>query len=99
MNAGNTSRFESASLAFICGQNLPVWPPKLRFPLSCSLLAFAYAIRIHWSDGHNSGTCIFNHFREICPCAGVPGKYRLGRIAPGGLAGFTAAAPYGRRHS
>jgi hypothetical protein len=74
MNAGNTSRFESASLAFICGQNLPVWPPKLRFPLSCSLLAFAYAIRIHWSDGHNSGTSIFNHFARSAPAPGCRGN-------------------------
>ena len=28
-----------------------------------------YAIRINWSDGHNSGIYTFDHFREICPCA------------------------------
>jgi DUF971 family protein len=28
-----------------------------------------YAIRIGWSDGHNSGIYTFDHFREICPCA------------------------------
>ena len=27
-----------------------------------------YAIRIGWSDGHNSGIYTFDHFREICPC-------------------------------
>ena len=27
-----------------------------------------YAIRINWSDGHNSGIYTFDHFREICPC-------------------------------
>ena len=27
-----------------------------------------YAIRINWSDGHNSGIYSFDHFREICPC-------------------------------
>jgi DUF971 family protein len=27
-----------------------------------------YAVRIHWSDGHNSGIYSFDHFREICPC-------------------------------
>ena len=27
-----------------------------------------YAIRINWSDGHNSGIYSFEHFREICPC-------------------------------
>ena len=28
----------------------------------------AYAIRIHWSDGHNSGIYSFDHLRAICPC-------------------------------
>jgi DUF971 family protein len=28
-----------------------------------------YAIRINWSDGHNSGIYSYDHFREICPCA------------------------------
>ena len=28
-----------------------------------------YAIRINWSDGHNSGIYTYDHFREICPCA------------------------------
>ena len=28
----------------------------------------AYAVRIHWSDGHNSGIYSFEHLREICPC-------------------------------
>lgn len=27
-----------------------------------------YAIRIYWSDGHNSGIYSFNYLREICPC-------------------------------
>jgi DUF971 family protein len=27
-----------------------------------------YAIRIHWSDGHNSGIYSYEHFRRICPC-------------------------------
>ena len=27
-----------------------------------------HAIRINWSDGHNSGIYTFDHFREICPC-------------------------------
>jgi len=27
-----------------------------------------YAIRIHWSDGHNSGIYSWEHFRQICPC-------------------------------
>jgi len=28
-----------------------------------------YAIRIHWSDGHNTGIYSWEHLREICPCA------------------------------
>ena len=28
-----------------------------------------YAIRINWSDGHNSGIYSYEHFRAICPCA------------------------------
>jgi DUF971 family protein len=27
-----------------------------------------YAIKINWSDGHNSGIYSFEHFRRICPC-------------------------------
>ena len=29
----------------------------------------SYAVRIDWSDGHNSGIYSFDHFRKICPCA------------------------------
>lgn len=37
----------------------------------------SYAIRITWSDGHNTGIYSFDHFRRICPCqeckkAGLP---------------------------
>ena len=28
-----------------------------------------YAIRISWSDGHNSGIYSWEHLREICACA------------------------------
>jgi DUF971 family protein len=27
-----------------------------------------YAIRINWSDGHNSGIYSYEHFRHICQC-------------------------------
>jgi len=27
-----------------------------------------YAIRINWSDGHNSGIYSYDHFRRICRC-------------------------------
>jgi DUF971 family protein len=29
----------------------------------------SYAIRIHWSDGHNTGIYSYEHLRKICPCA------------------------------
>ena len=28
-----------------------------------------YAIRLRWSDGHNTGIYSYEHFRRICPCA------------------------------
>ena len=28
----------------------------------------AYAVRIDWSDGHNTGIYSFRHLRKICPC-------------------------------
>ena len=27
-----------------------------------------YAVRIDWSDGHNTGIYSFRHLRQICPC-------------------------------
>ena len=30
----------------------------------------AYAVRIHWNDGHNAGIYSFEHLRGICPCEG-----------------------------
>jgi DUF971 family protein len=32
-----------------------------------------YAIRINWSDGHNSGIYTWDHFRRICPCPACGG--------------------------
>jgi DUF971 family protein len=28
-----------------------------------------YAVRILWSDGHNTGIYSYDHLRKICPCA------------------------------
>lgn len=28
-----------------------------------------YAVRIEWSDGHNTGIYSYDHLRKICPCA------------------------------
>jgi len=35
-----------------------------------------YAIRINWSDGHNSGIYSYEHFREICHCEECERKRR-----------------------
>jgi DUF971 family protein len=29
----------------------------------------SYALRINWSDGHNTGIYSYAHLRDICPCA------------------------------
>ena len=46
--------------------------PFKMFKPALKMLAVApvgnYAIRIDWSDGHNSGIYSFEHFRDICPC-------------------------------
>jgi DUF971 family protein len=34
-----------------------------------------YAIRIDWSDGHNTGIYSYDHLRRICPCQ--EGRERL----------------------
>jgi DUF971 family protein len=28
----------------------------------------AYAVRIDWNDGHNTGIYSFRHLRHVCPC-------------------------------
>ena len=28
----------------------------------------AYAVRIYWNDGHNTGIYSLDHLRSICPC-------------------------------
>ena len=28
----------------------------------------AYAVRIDWNDGHNTGIYSFRHLRKVCPC-------------------------------
>ena len=35
-----------------------------------------YAIRINWSDGHNTGIYSWDHFRRICPCEECRAKFR-----------------------
>lgn len=36
-------------------------------PLKISLVG-GYAIRIYWSDGHNTGMYTYEHLLAICPC-------------------------------
>lgn len=33
-----------------------------------------YAIRIEWSDGHNTGIYSYDHLRDLCPCAECTSK-------------------------
>jgi DUF971 family protein len=50
-------------------------PPANPFPMYQPALKMSdveavgnYAVRIHWSDGHNAGIYSYEHFRRICPC-------------------------------
>jgi DUF971 family protein len=45
----------------------PMYKPTLKM-LSVEEVG-GYAVRISWSDGHNTGIYSFDHFRRICPCA------------------------------
>ena len=49
--------------------------PKTLFPMYKPTLKMLhvepigqYAVRIDWSDGHNTGIYSFDHLRKICPC-------------------------------
>jgi DUF971 family protein len=43
-----------------------MYQPKLKM-LHCEEVG-EYAIRIHWSDNHNTGIYSFRHLRDICNC-------------------------------
>jgi DUF971 family protein len=50
-------------------------PPKYPFSMFKPVLKMlkveevgSYAIRIDWSDGHNTGIYSFDHLRQICTC-------------------------------
>ena len=45
----------------------PMYKPALRI-LGVEQMG-NYAVRINWSDGHNTGIYSYEHFRRICPCA------------------------------
>lgn len=40
----------------------------------------AYAVRIHWNDGHSAGIYSFNYLRSICLCADCEGARQQGRL-------------------
>lgn len=44
----------------------PMYQPKLKM-LHVEPVGH-YAIRIEWSDGHNTGIYSYDHLRKICPC-------------------------------
>ena len=44
----------------------PMYKPVLRM-LNVEQVG-AYAMRIDWSDGHNTGIYSFDYLRRICPC-------------------------------
>jgi DUF971 family protein len=48
------------------GNPFPMYKPKLTM-LGVEPVG-NYAIRINWSDGHNSGIYSYEHLRRICPC-------------------------------
>jgi DUF971 family protein len=48
------------------GNPFPMFKPALKM-LGVEPVG-AYAIRISWNDGHNSGIYSYDHLREICPC-------------------------------
>ncbi len=45
----------------------PATVPEEIIPVSISLVG-AYAIKIEWSDGHDSGIYAFDSLMAICPC-------------------------------
>jgi DUF971 family protein len=40
-----------------------------------------YAIRIEWSDGHNTGIYSFDHLRKICPCESCRATVHVGQAS------------------
>jgi DUF971 family protein len=44
----------------------PMYKPKLKM-LNVEPIG-AYAMKIDWSDGHNTGIYSFDYLRRICPC-------------------------------
>jgi DUF971 family protein len=49
------------------GSPFPMFTARLKM-LSIEPVG-SYAMKISWSDGHNTGIYSYDHLREICPCA------------------------------
>ena len=60
------------------GSLFPMYRPVLKM-LSIEEVG-TYAVRINWSDGHNTGIYSFEHLRRICPCAECVEARREGRL-------------------
>ncbi len=56
--------------------------PFMMFKPALKMLAVEpvgnYAVRINWSDGHNSGIYSYEHFRRICPCPACRALFPVG---------------------
>jgi DUF971 family protein len=49
------------------GSPFQMFTPKLK--MNAIEPVGTYALKISWSDGHNTGLYSYDHLREICPCA------------------------------
>ena len=52
---------------FLPPNPLSLYKPTLR--LSRAETVGRYALRLFWSDGHDTGIYAYDHLREICPCS------------------------------
>jgi len=57
---------QKSSYAASSNDPFPMYKPALRM-LNAEQVG-AYAMRIDWSDGHNTGIYSFDYLRRICPC-------------------------------
>jgi DUF971 family protein len=58
---------EKSSYSKPSSDPFPMFKPALKM-LNVEAVGH-YAVRIYWSDGHNTGIYSFERLREICPCA------------------------------
>ena len=62
------------------GESLPILPKKARAGVHAANIEPIghYAVRIDWSDGHNTGIYSFGYLRSICPCAACRDEAKAG---------------------